>query len=197
MGEFYTKSELLKRWSKKLIDDYFPICSEERDNPQYRCASPMQLYDIAKVRYIESTDAFKADYAKVLKRKTAALERAERKREELIMYANGVQINIPTIEKDELIRRACKSYNRFHRPIQRPWEDYYAFRERRLYWNEASKDSNEEFLKRITINYLRHKCTCYDKELEKFFKKVGKHEAHDALQERINEAIKQKYEWLR
>ena len=117
--------------------------------------------------------------------------------EELIMYANGVRINIPTIEKDELIRRACKSYNRFHRPIQRPWEDYYAFRERWLYWNEASKDSDKEFLKRITINYLRHKCTCYDKELEKFFKKVGKNKAHDVLQERINEAIKQKYEWLR
>ena len=157
----------------------------------------MQLYDIAKVRYIESTDAFKADYAKVLKRKTAALQRAERKREELIMYANGVQISIPTIRKEELIRRACNSYNHFHRPIQRPWEYDIDFQERLFSWNPASKDSDEEFLKRITINYLRHKCTCYDKELESFCKKVGKQDAHDVLQKRINEAIKQKYEWLR
>jgi hypothetical protein len=34
-------------------------------------------------------------------------------------------------------------------------------------------------------------------ELQRFYKKVGVHEAHDVLQERINEAIKQKYEWLR
>ena len=48
----------------------------------------MQLYDIYKIRRIEATNIFKADYQKVLKRKIAAGERAQRK---LIMYANGVQ----------------------------------------------------------------------------------------------------------
>lgn len=187
MANYYTKTELAKRWSQKLIDDYFPICSEERVNPQYSSGAPMQLYDIAEVRYIESKADFKADYQKVLKRKIAARERAERKREELIMYANGVQIKVPTYDKDKLIQNACNHYNR--------WND----------WKEggycdgwrATPSSDKSFLKRITINYLRHQCTCYDKELEKFFRKVGKQEAHDVLQKRINEAIKQKYEWLR
>lgn len=186
-GQYFTKTELCERWSQSLIDKYFPICSEEKPNPQYLCGSPMQLYDVAEVRYIESKDDFKEDLKKVLKRKIAALERAKKKREELMMYANGVQIKIPDIEKDDLIQRACNHYNR--------WDDW------RLYKYDdivrATPSSDESFLKRITINYLRHKCTCYEKELEKFQKKVGVQVAHDILQKRINDAIIQKYEWLR
>lgn len=186
-SQYFTKTELCKRWSQSLIDKYFPICSEEKPNPQYKRGSPMQLYDISEVRNIESKEAFKADLKKVQKRKVAALERAMRKREELMLYANGVQIKIPTIEKDELIQRACNYYNR--------WNDW------RLYkygdFVRATPLSDESFLKRITINYLRHHCTHYDDELQKFLKKVGKQAAHDILQQRINDAIMQKYEWLK
>lgn len=141
----------------------------------------MQLYDVSKVRYIEATESFKADYEKVYKHKVAAVERARKKREELIKYANGMQINIPTYGKDKLVRLACDHYNWWN---NKPY-------------NYATPSSDESFLKRITINYLRHQCTCYDRELRKFYKKVGVQDAHNVLQERINEAIKQKYEWLR
>lgn len=186
-GQYLTKTELCKRWSQSLIDKYFPICSEEKPNPQYKCGSPMQLYDIAKVRYIESKDAFKEDLKKVLKRKIAALERAKKKREELMMYANGVQIEIPDLRKEKLIEKACNHYNW--------WNSLKKFSFGGC--NRATPSSDESFLKRITMNYLRHKCTCYEDELEKFRFKVGKQEAHDILQQRINDAIIQKYEWLR
>ena len=71
----------------------------------------MQLYDLVRVRYIESTDVFKADKEKIMKRKIAALKRMERKREELIVYANGVQIVVPDYEKEKLIEKACEFYN--------------------------------------------------------------------------------------
>jgi len=187
MSQYLTKTELAKRWSNSLIDSYFPICSLERPNPQYRGGSPMQLYDLGKVRHIESSDAFKADYQKVLKRKIAAMERARRKREELTMYANGVQIEVPDYEKGKLIEKACNHYNSWKEWKEGGWDGEW----------RATPSCDESFLKRITINYLRHECTCYEKELEKFFSKVGKSEAHNVLQERINEAIKQKYEWLR
>ena len=183
--QYITKTDLDTRWSNSLIEKYYPQCSEERINPHYRYGSPMQLYDVGKIRYIESRDDFKADYEKVLKRKIIALERARKKREELMMYANGVQIVIPEFEKNKLIQKACEDYNWRHIRID---EDDYC---------RASPSSNELFLKRIAINYLRHQCTCYEEELRKFQKKIGIHEAHDILQARINEAIKQKYEWLR
>lgn len=46
----------------------------------------------------------------------------------------------------------------------------------------------------VKMNWMQKKLM---EKMYKFFNKVGKHEAHDVLQERINEAIKQKYEWLR
>ena len=185
--EYLTKTQLTKRWSNALIERYFPYPTEEKPNPQYKCGAPMQLYDINKVKRIESTKTFKADYKKVYENKVAARERAKRKREELIMYANGVQISIPFYEKDELIKKACDHYNWWN--DWKEWE-YGDFR-------KATPSSDHFFLKRICINYLRHQCTCYDVELGKFYRKVGVHDAHDVLQSRINEGIKQKYEWLR
>lgn len=185
--EYLTKTELAQRWSQSLIDKYFPICSEERPNPQYLCGSHMQLYDIAEVRYIESKDDFKKDLEKVYKRKIAALERTKKKRKELMMYANGVQIEIPDLEKSKLIEKACHHYNWWN-----SWKEF-SFGG----CTRATPSSDESFLKRITLNYLRHQCTCYEDELDKFCMKVGKQEAHDILQKRINDAIKQKYEWLK
>ena len=187
MSQYYTKTELAKRWSNSLIEKHFPQCSLEKPNPQYKGGSPMQLYEVGMVRYIETTEAFKADYQKVKKRKIAARERAQRKREESIMYANGVQIKIPTMEKDKLIEKACYHYNSWKEWKEGGWDGEW----------RVTPSCDESFLKRITVNYLRHECTCYDKELQKFIKKIGKNEAHDVLQKRINEAIIQKYEWLR
>ena len=179
--QYFTKTELARRWSQSLIDLYFPEPTLEKPNPHHKRGSPMQLYDIGNVLRIESTQSFKEDFEKVYQHKLAGKERARRKREKLIMYANGVQINIPNFEKDKLIELACDHYNR------RNDNAYYP----------ASPSSDYIFLKRICINYLRHQCTCYDDELGRFYRKVGVQEAHNVLQERINEAIKQKYEWLR
>jgi hypothetical protein len=186
-SQYITKSDLAQRWSLSLINKYFPICSQEKPNPQYKRGAPMQLYDVGKVRRIESKADFKEDMEKVLKQKIIALERAQKRRMKLIEYANGVQIKIPDFDKQTLIKRACYHYNSWN-----DWKEYEYFN-----YTRASPSSDEEFLKRITINYLRHQCTHYDEELQKFYKKVGVREAHQVLQQRINDAIKQKYEWLR
>ena len=186
-SQYLTKTELAKRWSQNLIDFYFPEPTLEKPNPRHKRGAPMQLYDINMVKRIEATNTFKNDFKDVAKHKIAGLERAKKKREELMMYANGVRINIPNDKKDKLIQKACDHYN-----CRNSWKEWENFN-----YTKASPSSDESFLKRITINYLRHQCTTYDEELRKFFKKVGGSKAHDILQKRINEAIKQKYEWLR
>ena len=185
--KYFTKSELAKRWSLKLIEKYFPLCSQRKPSPYYKSGSPMQLYDVNKVAKIESTEAFKADYKATSKRKETAQKTVETKREQLMSYAREIKISIPTLEKDKLIKKACYHYNERNSWKELTYDDY----------SKATPSSDEEFLKRITINYLRHQLTHYDDELSKFFKKVGVEEAHDILKNRINEAIKQKYEWLR
>lgn len=181
---YLTKTELAARWSPSLVEKYFPQCSEERANPHCKHGSPMQLYHVGKIRYIESKDIFKADRKKVLKRKIASLEGAKKKREELMKYANGVQIVIPDIEKNNLIQKACDYYNRLNSM-------------RGFAYVSATPSCDKPFLKRIIINYLRQHCSCYEEELRKFHKKVGVHEAHYILRERIDNAIIQKYDWLR
>lgn len=181
---YLTKTELAAKWSPGLIEKYFPQCSEERANPRCKQGSPMQLYDVGKIRHIESKDDFKADWRKVLKRKIASLEGAKKKREELMMYANGVQIVIPDIEKNKLTQEACDYYN---------WLNSI----RGIAYVSATPSCDRPFLKRIIINYLRHHCTCYEEELRKFYKKVGVHEAHYILRERIDDAIIKKYDWLK
>ena len=146
----------------------------------------MQLYDMGKVRFIESTDAFKADKEKIMKRKIVALKRMERKREELIMYANGVQIVVPDYEKDKLIEKACEYYNAcLSKGLGRCDSE------------RATPSRSESFLKRITIHYLQCECTLCNKEVCEFLMKTRNKEALIVLQERVNDAIKQKYEWLR
>lgn len=146
----------------------------------------MQLYDVAKVRRIESMPDFKTDMEKVLKNKIAALERAQKRREKLIEYANGVQIHIPTYEKEELVERACKFYN--------------ASVSKGIYSSQygmATPSREEPFLKRIASKYLECECTFCNEEINTLFDKIRKDKAYDILQQRINDAIKQKYEWLR
>ena len=53
----------------------------------------------------------------------------------------------------------------------------------------ATPQSDEKFIARICMNYLRHNCTRYDKELEKMFGKTGRAEGHDIIQNRINQEI--------
>ena len=143
----------------------------------------MQLYDVNEVARIESTDTFQADLATTNKHKITAQKTVQKKFDKLILYAKEVKIDIPTIEKNRLIEMACNHYNE-----RNSWKEYF-------YW--ATPSSDKIFLKRITINYLRHQCTHYDEELMNFYKKVGVGEAHDILKSRINKAIKQKYEWLK
>jgi hypothetical protein len=62
---------------------------------------------------------------------------------------------------------------------------------------EARRNSDPEFLQRITINYIRHQHSEYDEQLEHIFGKVGTAEAYLALNRKIADAIEEKYPVLR
>lgn len=68
-SRYITQSELIKRWSKNLVDSYYPFCSELRDNPKNKRYANMRLYDMNRVRRIESTAAFRDDYIRLLERR--------------------------------------------------------------------------------------------------------------------------------
>ena len=180
MIDYFTKTELQKRWSNSLIDKHFPICSMEKPNPHYKCAAPMQLYLKTDVAKIESTESFKKDMAKVAKRKIPAQKVATDKRQELLDHINSLSITLPDLSLDEVIKRACSHYNNWHR-----YDEY-----------DATPYSAPIFLKRITTNYLRHCCTKYERVLDGLYGKVGRIEAYNVLKKKINDTIYDKYTWL-
>ncbi len=186
--KYHTSASLKERgWSDTMIKNILGEPDDYMDNPHYKCAAPMRLWTVEHVRKAERRKVFKEAAAKYAARKdgaaAAARKAVETKREKCLSYARTVTIDIPVMPKDELLTEAIDSYNEWHL-----WD--------RRCLMLADKDSDPDFLNRITVNYLRHECTEYDEHLRELSGSVGIEEAHDILKGRVNEAICKTYPHL-
>jgi hypothetical protein len=102
-------------------------------------------------------------------------------KQQLLDYVQSLEIVIPDLTKKVLVRQACAHYNEYNRSIGR----------------QATPKDPDEFIFRITVNYLRHETTRYEHELERMAGHVAEREAHDALKEKILDAIAVAYPWIR
>ena len=76
-SQYFTKTELTKRWTKALIERFFPYPTEIRANPRHKRGAPMQLYDIRRVKFIESLEVFKELWLEVLERRIKRMEKKQ------------------------------------------------------------------------------------------------------------------------
>ena len=111
-------------------------------------------------------------------------EANERKREELKKYIESLEIKIERISLEELKEQSIEHYNELW--CSRGRFDKY-----------ANEKSDENFLKRICVNMLRHEFTDYEYEIYKMFGKVGKEQGYEMLKNRINEEIYKTYPELK
>jgi hypothetical protein len=187
---FLSKAQLKSRdgWSDACLKLFNVTHDKEAVNPVFKCASPLKLYLLEKIETIETLDEFQLFKEKNLKRREVRLKVADVKRQELLTYIDKMIINVPHFDKDTLIKRACNSYNH-HK------QDYMDSRGDFDYFQPATPESDVDFLARITQNFLRHRLTSYEKELDKMFGKIGKNEAYWKLKNKINSAIVEKYSW--
>lgn len=105
----------------------------------------------------------------------------KKSKHELLDYVRCLEIVIPDLTKKVLVRQACAHYNNYNKTIGR----------------QASPKDADEFIFRITVNYLRHESTSYEYELERMAGHEAEREAHDALKEKILDAIAAAYPWIR
>jgi hypothetical protein len=56
----------------------------------------------------------------------------------------------------------------------------------------ANASDSPEFLRRVTVNYLRHNLTGYDRAYKRLAGRVGHKDAHEILRAEVNAAIKAK-----
>ena len=67
--EYITKTQLIKRWSSRLVEQYYPYPTDTKPNPMHKRGAPMRLYDLSMVRRIESTEPFKSEWIEVLRQR--------------------------------------------------------------------------------------------------------------------------------
>ena len=177
------KSE--RRYTDKIVrllgepDKYAP-------NPHYKCAPEMKLYGIERVLEFEKTPEFQEAFANSRKRSESAKKSAKKgvitKTKQTCSYALlGLTIDLPDLTEKELTKIACEHYNQL-RDFSAP--------------EMATPRSDKNFLKRITVNYLRHMCSDYDESLDDLRGQVRKDLAYLEVREKVEESIYERYPYL-
>lgn len=164
--EYISKTSLLKRgWTEKSITELLPE-PQLVENPHYKSAAKMKLWDLKIVEKKEKTKKFKEYAKKKAKRSQVMKKVASKKRKEIIEEAKKFDINVERISMFELKYKTLEAK-----------KNWYDFTEQ---YDRASSvfGADKETIKRWEINYIRHNLTNYDLELEKLYRKVGKADAY-------------------
>lgn len=179
---FVSKSGLSARgWTDSLISRFLSEPDRYKKNPHYACAAPMKLYLLERVEKVESDPQFQEARAKSEVRKRASKKAVETKTAKTLEEVDkAVQVKVPEMARERLIKLACDHFNRRISYEAEP----------------ASIDSDPAFLERICVNFLRHRMTKYDRYLDELYKKVGKSEGIEMVRQRVYKAIGDAYPWL-
>lgn len=182
-----TKSALKQRgWTEGAIKRFLGPPDAVKPNPVYRSATPMQLWNAARIAAVEESDDFRRwqERSKTARQAQSLrmLAQHQQTRSESTAWASTVAINVAALSHSTLIRRACAAYNDLPRTLE--------------HGAYATPSDSPEFLERISVNYLRHECTDYDRLLTERFGVTGVAEAQTILRQRVYTAIASAYPHL-
>lgn len=185
------KSTLLKRpgWTLKTLEIFDPRVAKEVPNSHYRSGPKSKLYMLTEIESIEKTEEFQNWVEKNQKRIKGAEKAVETKIHNLFELIDQMSVKVRYV--GDVLEKAIKTYNRWQEDEFQYFEDLYGdtdFEVRHL-----NKKSDPDVLERIVVNYIRHKLTNYDRELEKIVGKVGKQFGYKKINQKIYDSIKEAY----
>ena len=180
-------------WTDGLIEQFLPEPDETARNPHFRSAAPMRLYLLERVLEIEESEQWLVAFAVAQSRRASAKKGTETKLRALMEHLETIQFEVPIYPWEELVIKACQHYN--ERKITRGIER--VERADMADWRLASPDSEEGFLHRIAVNYLRHMATSYDRKLREVFGRVGVGQAYREISRKAYDAIGEAYPFLK
>jgi len=187
---FYTKNQLKERgWTDKMISQLAGDHDKEKENPLFRGASAMKLYQRDRIEAIERGEAFKAALAKAEVRRVSSGRAVETKRKKTLETVEGWNPEILTRPLPVVTKEAISSFNYWKAEVEERTDKPSRY---------AKADSEPEFLRRITVNYLRHELSDYERRLNTLKKgAVGKREAYHLIREKVLNSIAEAYPSLR
>ncbi len=195
--QYLKKSELkIRGWTDTAIKEFLREPDAIKPNPRYKKAAPVKLYNLERVKQVESSEAFTTWKNKTasqrLKAKQNAQKRIRLEEQKLLNWVNSLSIDIPKYEYSKLVKAACAHYNQ----RQKEKEEELQLRGKNFYLTPddfAYPESDPNFLYRIIYNYLRHVASNYDYELTHLFRKIGKEKGYQALRNRFYDEIEKTY----
>jgi len=181
-------------WTDTLIKRFL-VPAKTVENPHYRCAAPMALYDVEDVERASNTCEFKEAFEKAQRRRGSAKKAVGTK---VAKTVDAVMERINRIRPPkelsytELRHLAIKSYNKFHGHCAAMFDDFE--------WEPVDENSklNAEFEKRIMCNYVRHNLMpSYDDICDDSRGRVGKDLYYELYKTAVLDAIYKVYDYLR
>lgn len=175
-------------WTDSLIRRFLPDPDSTYVNPHYRSGPPCKLYSTERVEAIERTPAFLAAMEKASKRKLGAAAAVETRRQATERMLESLTITVQRLDRETAVKRAVESYNERQKMMasERGHCDPFT----------ADTASDQGFLDRITVNYVRHHLTAYDDRLDNVKGMTGADDARMAIAAKVFDAISKVYPWL-
>lgn len=162
-----TKTAVSKRpgWSKSVMDKLLGEPDKTKRHETF--GTLIYLYSAERVFQIEEMPEFKQGLSQNIKRREAAKKAVKTKREDLFSKIDSMKIHVKSLPLRDVRNKAVKSYN--NRNID----------------NIVPNKNNQGFIDRITVNYIRHHLTEYDRVLDDVAGKIGSVDGRVRIWKRI------------
>lgn len=177
----WSHSDLQRRgWTQSLIRRYAGEPDATVENPRYRTPNGMKLFDKTRILTIEASKEFKEALVKSIPRRIAGVTAAAECVEEAVEIVDALNIRLPDLSLSKVLERAIDDYNQ-----RAP--------EHRQETTLASRSSDPQTLRRITVDYLVALTGRYDEELLCLYGRPGLRLAYTYLRWRVLQAIEEKF----
>jgi hypothetical protein len=171
---YLNKKQLTERgWSPTLIKKFLGEPDDVQPLGKY---AEEHRYFLPRIENVENLEDFKTAQEKYLARRSSGKQSARTQTQKRIESARTMIIRVRRLPEDEVLEAAIDHYN-FNRRGRR-WDDD-------GWTSPATRDSDQSFLVRITVNYIRHQLTSYDYHLFIQRGRIGGDEAAQIIRRRV------------
>jgi hypothetical protein len=164
-------------WTVEMIDKLLGEPDAIRGNPKSR--NPFQLYNQDRVLAVENSPAFIAAKEEATPRSIAARKGIQTRKDALMKRIEAMEISVEEYPLEDVKDAAIRNYNT--RQLSKGSTSFF------------SRDSDPDELERITVNFIRHELTTYDRDRELAAKQPGAEDARFAIRKKIFDAIAEVY----
>ena len=172
-------------FNDKLIKELLPE-PELKTNPKYKKAYPMKLWKMADIEKAMETETFAEEQKKIQQRRKQSEKAVQTKFDKTISDIQR-QLEKIVVKREDMdkVRKATIS-------MKQQW-----YNSQDGIIPKTTYGADEATIERWMVNYIRHRLTTYDAELESLFRKIGKDHAQYILHDGILKKIAEVYPELK